>query len=73
MSLGSTRSIPAAVMPEPETESVEYTQEELESMTKAQIAELAAELGYEGVTTNLTKAQMIEAFLAAQGQGGDDR
>ena len=39
-------------------------------MTKAQIADLAAELGYEGVTTNLTKAQMIEAFLTQQ--GGDN-
>lgn len=61
MSLGSTRS----VMPEPEP--TVYTQANLESMTKAQIAELASELGYEGVTTNLTKAQMIEAFLTAQG------
>lgn len=60
MSLGSTRS---AVMPEPVTT---YTQADLESMTKAQIADLASELGYEGVTTNLTKAQMIEAFLTAQ-------
>ena len=62
MSLGSTRS---AVMPEPEHVTT-YTQADLESMTKAQIAELASELGYEGVTTNLTKAQMIEAFLTAQ-------
>ena len=55
-------------MNEPEeTESVVYTQEELSEMTKAQIADLAAELGYEGVTTNLTKAQMIEAFLSQQG------
>ena len=62
MSLGSTRS---AVMPEPEPVTT-YTQADLELMTKAQIAELASELGYEGVTTNLTKAQMIEAFLTAQ-------
>ena len=61
MSLGSTR----AVMPEPEP--TVYTQADLEPMTKAQIAELASELGYEGVTTSLTKAQMIEAFLTAQG------
>lgn len=55
-------------MNEPEeTESVVYTQEKLSEMTKAQIADLAAELGYEGVTTNLTKAQMIEAFLSQQG------
>ena len=54
-------------MPEPEPVTT-YTQADLESMTKAQIAELASELGYEGVTTNLTKAQMIEAFLTAQAE-----
>lgn len=43
-----------------------YSEEELNALTKAQIAELAASLDYEGVTTNLTKAQMIAAFLAAQ-------
>lgn len=42
------------------------SQEELEAMTKAQIAELAAELGYEGILTSMTKAEMITAFLAAQ-------
>ena len=62
MSLGSTR----AAMPEPEPATT-YAQADLESMTKAQIAELASELGYEGVTTSLTKVQMIEAFLTAQG------
>ena len=61
MSLGSTRS----AMPEPEPVTT-YTQADLESMTKAQIADLASELGYEGVSINLTKAQMIAAFLAAQ-------
>ena len=65
MSLG-TRSIPVMAEPEPETESAGYTQEELEDMTKAQIADLAAELGYEGITTAMTKSQMIAAFLAAQ-------
>jgi len=59
MSLGSTRSAAVHV----------YTQSELEDLTKAQIAELAESLGYEGVTTNLTKAQMISAFL--EQQGGD--
>lgn len=43
-----------------------YSEEELNALTKAQIAELAASLDYEGVITNLTKAQMIAAFLAAQ-------
>ena len=61
MTLGSTR----AVMPEPEP--TVYTQANLESMTKAQIVGLASELGYEGVSTSMTKAQMVEAFLTAQG------
>ncbi|MBR3348712.1 MAG: hypothetical protein IKG55_01400 [Solobacterium sp.] len=47
----------------------EYSEEELNALTKAQIAALAAELGFEGVTTNLTKAEMIAAFLEAQ-EGG---
>lgn len=42
------------------------SQSELEAMTKAQIAELAAEFGYSGITTTMTKAEMIAAFLAAQ-------
>lgn len=46
-----------------------YSDEELNALTKAQIAALAAGLGYEGITTSLTKAQMISAFLAAQGEG----
>lgn len=45
----------------------EYSEAELNALTKAQIAELASALGYEGITTSLTKAQMIAAFLAAQG------
>jgi len=44
-----------------------YSAEELNALTKAQIADLASGLGYEGISTNLTKAQMIEAFLTAQG------
>jgi len=35
-------------------------------LTKAKIAALASELGYEGVTSDMTKAEMITAFLAAQ-------
>lgn len=45
------------------------SQEELENLTKAQIAELAAELGYAGITTSMNKAEMITAFLAAQEEG----
>ena len=36
-------------------------------MTKAEIADLAAALGYEGVSTSDTKAVMVSAFLEAQG------
>ena len=43
-----------------------YTQSELEGMTKSEIASLAEELGYDGVTTDLNKNAMVEAFLAAQ-------
>ena len=38
-------------------------------MTKAQIAALAAELGYEGITTSMTKSEMIAAFLLLQEAG----
>jgi hypothetical protein len=44
----------------------EYSEAELSALTKAQIAELAAQLGIEGISTSQTKSQMIEAFLAAQ-------
>lgn len=40
-------------------------------MTKAQIAELAAGLGYEGITTAMNKADMIAAFLSAQEAAGN--
>ena len=46
-----------------------YSEDELNALTKAQIAELAASLEYEGITASMTKAAMIEAFLAAQGEG----
>lgn len=46
-----------------------YSESELNSMTKAQIAELASGLGYAGITTSMTKAEMVAAFLAAQGEG----
>ena len=49
-----------------DTEPKKYTEEELNAMTKQEIADLATSLGYEGVTTTLNKEQMIEAFLAEQ-------
>lgn len=45
-----------------------YTESELEGLTKSDIAELAASLGYT-VSTNDTKAEMIAAFLQQQGGG----
>lgn len=42
------------------------SEEELNALTKAQIAGLALELGYNGIDTSMTKAEMITAFLAAQ-------
>ena len=45
-----------------------YTQEDLESMTKAQILELAESLGYSMTTTSSnTKSEIIADFLAQQG------
>lgn len=45
------------------------SENELNALTKAQIAELAAELGYNGVSTSQTKAEMIAAFLDIQEAG----
>lgn len=47
--------------------SKKYSEAELSAMTKAQISDLAAGLGYGGIQTTMTKAAMISAFLAAQG------
>ena len=43
-----------------------YTQAELENMTKAQIAQIAMDRGYDTVSEDDLKAEMITAFLAAQ-------
>lgn len=45
-----------------------YTESELEGLTKADIASLAASLGYT-VSTSDTKAEMIASFLQQQGTG----
>ena len=47
--------------------AVTYSEAELSAMTKAEIADLASALGYEGVSTSDTKAVMIATFLDAQG------
>lgn len=47
-------------------ESGDYDEDELNALTRAQIVELAASLEYEGITSSMTKKQMITAFLAAQ-------
>ena len=39
---------------------------DLESMTKAQLAQYAAENGIEGVSTSMLKADMIAAIKAAE-------
>jgi hypothetical protein len=44
-----------------------YSEADLNAMTKAEIADLATALGYEGVSTADTKAVMIAAFIEAQG------
>ena len=74
---------PAPVIQEPEVPgdpgdnqggtdiSTTYTQEQLEEMTKQQIADLATSLGYT-VNSNKTKAEMIESFLEQQAGGAPD-
>lgn len=51
----------------------EYTQEQLEEMTKAELLEICAELGIESVSNSNTKAEIVEAILVAQevASGGD--
>ena len=50
-----------------DVDAVTYSEEQLSALTKAEIADLAAALGYEGVNTSDNKATMIAAFLEAQG------
>ena len=40
-----------------------YSQSELEELTKAQLLELAHELGVEGVNTKSLKADIVNAIL----------
>lgn len=42
-----------------------YSEEELNGLTKAQLASLASELGIEGVNSSQTKAVMVETILAS--------
>lgn len=41
----------------------EYSEAELNAMTKAQLLSLAAELGVEGVSTSNLKAEIVSAIL----------
>lgn len=40
-----------------------YSEEELNALTKAQLLTLASELGVEGVTSSMVKADIISAIL----------
>lgn len=44
-----------------------FTEDELKAMTKATIFEMASLLGYSSVEMSMSKAEMISAFLTAQG------
>lgn len=48
------------------TSDTTYTESQLNAMTKAQLLEVAQSLGIEGLTDSNTKAEIIEAILAAQ-------
>ena len=43
------------------------SEDELTALTKAQLISLASTLGVTGVSSSMTKAQIIAAILAAQG------
>lgn len=49
-----------------ESEEVVYTESQLNSMTKAQLLELADSLGVEGVSSANLKAEIIAAILKSQ-------
>lgn len=57
-------------VPESSTVPESYTQEELEAMLKADLLTLAESLGVTGVSNSNTKAEIIEAILAAQNAEG---
>lgn len=46
-----------------DNEDGSYSEEELNALTKAQLLELAKELGVEGVSSSMLKADMITAIL----------
>lgn len=63
--IASDDGISAASLDDDEVKT--YTQEELEAMTKAQILEVATQLGYNMTTTESnTKAEIVSDFLAQQ-------
>lgn len=53
-------------------EDGEYSEEELSALRKSQLLELAETLNVDGVTSSMTKAEIIAAILAAQAAAPDD-
>lgn len=47
-----------------------YTEEELNMMTKDRLLGIAQTMGLDGVSSSMTKAQIIEAILANSGGKG---
>ena len=45
-----------------------YTEEELNAMTKATILKMAEELGYTDIVSSMSKAEVVAAFLDAQSE-----
>lgn len=49
----------------------ELSEEELNALTKAELLDLANDLGVAGVSSRNTKAVIIDAILTARGGGSD--
>ena len=47
------------------SESISYTEDELNAMTKDQLLAIVGELGIEGITSKNVKAEIVQAILNA--------